>query len=127
MIIIKYIKNIKLKFMIWMLFSNLVISNDFINENKLDKISRIIYEPTIINNYIKYPDLAKNFSISGTSTALFIVNKEGKIENIKIERSLGIAFDRQILDGLNKISREILQEKKYKTNNTYRLSVYFKN
>ena len=125
--IIKYIKNIKLKFMIWMLFSNLVISNDFINENKLDKISRIIYEPTIINNYIKYPDLAKNFSISGTSTALFIVNKEGKIENIKIERSLGIAFDRQILDGLNKISREILQEKKYKTNNTYRLSVYFKN
>ena len=68
-----------------------------------------------------------NFSISGTSTVLFIVNKEGKIKDIKIEKSLGIAFDRQILDGLNKISKEILQEKKYKTDNIYRLSVYFKN
>ena len=66
-------------------------------------------------------------SISGISTALFIVNKEGKIKNIKIEKSLGIAFDRQILDGLNKISKEILQEREYRTDNIYRLSVYFKN
>ena len=90
------------------------LSNDFNIDDNFDEISKILYEPKIIKDYIKYPDLAMNFSISGTSTALFIVNREGKIKDIKIEKSLGTMFDRQILDGLNKISNEILQEKNIK-------------
>ena len=125
--LIKIIKIIKHKILSLLLFTNFLSSNDFRADGNFDEISKILYEPRIINNYIKYPDLAMNFSISGTSTLLFVVNKEGKIKDIKIEKSLGIAFDRQILDGLNKISKEILQEKKYKTDNIYRLSVYFKN
>ena len=125
--IIKILKIFKYIILSWFILTNFLLSNDFRIQENLDEISKIIYQPKVINNYIKYPDLAANFSISGTSTALFIVNKEGKIKDIKIEKSLGIAFDRQILDGLNKISREILQEKKYKTDNLYRLSVYFKN
>ena len=109
------------------LFTNFLLSNDIRVDDNFDEISKILYEPKIIKDYIKYPDLAMNFSISGTSTALFIVNRDGKIKDIKIEKSLGTMFDRQILDGLNKISNEILQEKKYKTDNIYRLSVYFKN
>ena len=125
--LIKIIKIIKYKILSLLLFTNFLSSNDFRVDGNFAEISKILYEPRIINNYIKYPDLAMNFSISGTSTVSFIVNREGKIKDIKIEKSLGIAFDRQILDGLNKISKEILQEKKYKTDNIYRLSVYFKN
>ena len=52
-----------------------------------DEISKILYEPKIIKDYIKYPDLAMNFSISGTSTALFIiVDREGKIKDIKMKK-----------------------------------------
>ena len=123
----KIIKIIKNNVFILILLTNVLLANDFKVTHNLDEISKIIYEPQIINSYIKYPDLAKNFSISGTSTALFVVNKEGKIKNITIEKSLGIAFDREILDGLKSISEEILQGTKYKTDNTYRLSVYFKN
>ena len=60
------------------LFANFLLSNDFRSDDNFDEINKILYEPKIINNYIKYPDLAMNFSISGTSTALFIVNREGK-------------------------------------------------
>ena len=121
--IIKFIKFITLN----LFLLKFLLADDFSIDNNFDEISKILYEPKIINTYIKYPDLAKSFSISGTSTALFIINKEGKIKDIKIEKSLGIAFDRQILDGLNRISKEILQEREYKTENIYRLSVYFKN
>ena len=124
---IKIIKIIKYAILSLLLFTNFLLPNDFRIDDNFGEISKILYEPKIINNYIKYPDLAMNFSISGTSTALFVVNKEGKIKNIKIEKSLGIAFDRQILDGLNKINKEILQDNKYKTDNIYRLSIYFKN
>ncbi len=123
----KIIKIIKINVTVLLSLTNFLFSNGFRTEHNLDEISKIIYEPKIINNYIKYPDLAKNFSISGTSTALFIVNKEGKIEYIKIEKSLGIAFDREMLDGLKNISKEILQGTNYEADNIYRLSIYFKN
>ncbi len=125
--LLKIIKIIRYRLLSLFLFTNFLLSNDTRVDDNFDEISKILYEPKIINDYIKYPDLAMNFSISGTSTALFIVNRDGKIKDIKIEKSLGTMFDRQILDGLNKISNEILQEKKYKTDNIYRLSVYFKN
>ena len=125
--LLKITKIIKYILLNLFLFTNFLLSNDIRVDDNFDEISKILYEPKIINDYIKYPDLAMNFSISGTSTALFIVDREGKIKDIKIEKSLGTMFDRQILDGLNKISNEILQEKKYKTDNIYRLSVYFKN
>ena len=67
-----------------LLFTNFLLPNDFRIDHNFGEISKILYEPKIINNYIKYPDLAMNFSISGTSTALFVVNKEGKIKDIKI-------------------------------------------
>ncbi len=120
--IIKIIKYIILN----LFLLRLLLANYFSIDDNFYEISKILYEPNIINNHIKYPDLAKNFSISGTSTALFIVNRKGKIKDIKIEKSLGIAFDRQILDGLNQIIKEILQENQYKTDNIYRLSLYFK-
>ena len=109
--LLKITKIIKYILLNLFLFTNFLLSNDIRIDDNFDEISKILYEPKIINDYIKYPDLAMNFSISGTSTALFIVNRDGKIKDIKIEKSLGTMFDRQILDGLNKISNEILQEK----------------
>ncbi len=105
----------------------LLRSNDLAIVYEVDSPAKVLYKPEIINNYIKYPDLVKNFSISGKSTMLFVVNKEGRIEDITIEKSLGIAFDRQIMDGLKKLSNEILQGSKFSKNNTYRLTIYFKN
>ena len=105
----------------------LLRSNDLAIVYEIDNPAKVLYKSEIINNYIKYPDFAKNFSISGTSTMLFVVNKEGRIEDITIEKSLGIAFDRQIMDGLKRLSNEILQGSKFSKNNTYRLTIYFKN
>ena len=112
--IIKILKIFKYIILSWFILTNFLLSNDFRINDNFDEISKILYEPKIINNYIKYPDLAMNFSISGTSTALFVVNKEGKIKDIKIEKSLGIAFDRQILDGLNEISKKFCKKKNIK-------------
>ena len=109
-----------------LLILKLLKSDDVVTTYKFSSPSKIIYEPKIINNYIKYPDLAKNFSISGLSSAIFVIDKKGEIEDIKIEKSLGIAFDRQIIDGLNKLSSEILQGFRFSKNNKYRLMIYFK-
>tara|TARA_B100000886_G_scaffold314047_1_gene251090 strand:- start:4338 stop:4673 length:336 start_codon:yes stop_codon:yes gene_type:complete len=105
------------------LFINFLLSNDSRIDDNFDEIYNILHEPKVVYNYTKNLDLEINFSNSGTSTALFIVNKKRRIKDIKIENSLGIAFVRQTLDGLNKINNETLQEKKYKTDNIYELSV----
>ena len=123
----KLFKFLKKYFFASTLIIGLLKSNDLAIVYEVDNPAKVLYKPEIINNYIKYPDLAKNFSISGTSTMLFVVNQEGGIENITIEKSLGIAFDRQIMDGLKKLSNEILQGSKFSKNNTYRLTIYFKN
>ena len=39
----------------------LLRSNDLAIVYELDNLTKVLYKPEIINNYIKYPDLAKNF------------------------------------------------------------------
>ena len=107
-------------------FINLIIAEKPLHESNFSEISSIIYEPKVIRKYIKYPDIARNFSISGKSTAFFHINKRGEIKDLIIEESLGSAFDREILDGLTDISTEILQRKNITQEHYYRLSIYFK-
>ena len=50
-----------------------------------------------LNQELKYPSEALKDSIQGILTVSFIINKEGKPENISIQNSLGPAFDREAL------------------------------
>ncbi|MBL7871518.1 MAG: energy transducer TonB [Cyclobacteriaceae bacterium] len=50
-----------------------------------------------LNQELTYPPEALADSIQGILTVSFIINKEGKPENISIQNSLGQAFDREAL------------------------------
>ncbi len=50
-----------------------------------------------LNQELKYPEEALADSIQGILTVSFIINKEGKPENISIQNSLGEAFEREAL------------------------------
>jgi TonB family protein len=50
-----------------------------------------------LNQELKYPEEALADPIQGILTVSFIINKEGKAENIVIQNSLGAAFDREAL------------------------------
>jgi TonB family protein len=50
-----------------------------------------------LNQELKYPEEALADSIQGILTVSFIINKEGKPENISIQNSLGEAFEREAI------------------------------
>ncbi|MFH1319604.1 MAG: energy transducer TonB [Bacteroidota bacterium] len=78
-------------------------------DDSLDNIAFLVVEemPTFGNgdkdliNYlaknIKYPEMAKNAGIQGTVNLSFIVNKKGKITNVKVLRGIGGGCDEEAM------------------------------
>lgn len=50
---------------------------------------------------IQYPSEARKDSIEGRTITRFVISEEGKIRDIVIQRSLGAAFDKEVLRVLN--------------------------
>lgn len=50
-----------------------------------------------VQKNVKYPELAKRNNISGTIYVYFIVNEEGKIEDIKITKPLGFGINEEVM------------------------------
>jgi TonB family protein len=55
------------------------------------------------DNELTYPQEAIKDSVQGVITVIFSINKAGKAENVQIENSLGIAFDREVLRVMEKM------------------------
>ena len=79
------------------------------------------------DKYFIYPSNVIEYSVSGSSLIEFNLNSRGEVENLQIIESLGIPFDKSIIDGLSHfVSNEIISiEDNIK--NQYRLEIKFEN
>ena len=79
------------------------------------------------DNYFVYPYDLIDYSVSGSSLIEFNLNLNGEVENLRIIESLGIPFDKSIIDGLSDyVSKKIISEKD-NLKNKYRLEIKFEN
>ena len=84
-------------------------------------------ETMIGDKYFIYPSNVIEYSISGSSLIEFNLNSKGEVENLQIIESLGIPFDKSIIDGLsNYVSNEIVWIND-NNRNQYRLEIKFEN
>ena len=79
------------------------------------------------DNYFVYPHDIIDYSVSGSSLIEFNLNLNGEVENLQIIESLGIPFDKSIIDGLSYyVSKKIISARN-NFNNQYRLEIKFEN
>ena len=79
------------------------------------------------DNYFVYPYDLIDYSVSGSSLIEFNLNLNGEVENLRIIESLGIPFDKSIIDGLSDyVSKKIISAKD-NLKNKYRLEIKFEN
>ena len=80
-----------------------------------------------VGHLFVYPDLIKNYSLSGMSIVEFYVEDDGKINEIEIVKSLGQPFDDAIFKGLNTFVCQKINPSTISKGFRYRLPIYFKN
>ena len=79
------------------------------------------------DKYFIYPSNVVEYSVSGSSLIEFNLNSRGEIENLQIIESLGIPFDKSIIDGLSHyVSNKIISISD-NIKNQYRLEIKFVN
>lgn len=110
-----------------LIFANMLYGNGFESNNSYTRDIKNIFSTKHIREYINYPNIVKDYSISGISVVEFIVHSSGDIDNIEIIKSIGEPFDKEIMIGLEKIKSEILVGYKISEQFKYRLPIYFKN
>ena len=77
--------------------------------------------------YFIYPSSLIEYSVSGSSLIEFNLNSRGEVESLQIIESLGIPFDKSIIDGLSHyVSNEIVSIND-NIKNQYRLEIKFEN
>ena len=79
------------------------------------------------DNYFIYPYDIIDYSVSGSSLIEFNLNSKGEVENLQIIESLGIPFDKSIVDGLGRFVSKNIISARNKFNNKYRLKIKFEN
>ncbi len=94
--------------------------------SQLDTIKEVL-SGAEITDYINYPSLVKDYSLSGVSVVEFNVDKKGIISGIQIVKSLGKPFDLAIYEGLEAFNTTKLLENNVSNGFRYRLPVLFKN
>ena len=78
-------------------------------------------------SYFIYPSGLIEYSVSGSSLIEFNLNSKGEVENLQIIESLGIPFDKSIIDGLSHyVSNEIVSIND-NIKSQYRLEIKFEN
>ena len=83
--------------------------------------------PISTDNYFVYPYDLIDYSVSGSSLIEFNLNLNGDVENLRIIQSLGIPFDKSIIDGLSDyVSKKIISSSD-NLKNQYRLEIKFEN
>ena len=81
----------------------------------------------ISDNYFVYPSNLVQYSVSGSSLIEFNLNSKGEVENLLILESLGIPFDKSIIDGLSLYVSNEIASINDTLNNQYRLEIKFEN
>ena len=92
----------------------------------IENIKNMFSSETIGEIFV-YPNLIKNYSLSGVSIVEFYVSDDGKIHEIEIVKSLGQPFDDAIFTGLDTFANQRIIQSKISKGFRYRLPIYFKN
>ena len=125
--LIKFLKY----FLIFINFLILTTAHAFSNGMKetssnIENIKNMFSSETIGELFV-YPNLIKDYSLSGVSIVEFYVGDDGKINEIEIVKSLGQPFDDAIFDGLSTFSSQEIIQSNISRGFRYRLPIYFKN
>ena len=91
-----------------------------------DNIKSIFSSQSIADLFV-YPNIVRDYSLSGISIVEFNVGYDGKINEIEIIKSLGQPFDDVIFNGLNIFSSHEIFQSNISKGFRYRLPIYFKN
>ena len=83
--------------------------------------------PMIRDFYFIYPSDVIDYSVSGSSLIEFNLNSKGEVENLQILESLGIPFDKSIIEGLNHYVSNEITSIDNNIKNQYRLEIKFEN
>ena len=83
--------------------------------------------PMIRDHYFIYPSDVIDYSVSGSSLIEFDLNSKGEVENLQILESLGIPFDKSIIDGLSHYVTNEIASIDNNIKNQYRLEIKFEN
>ena len=92
----------------------------------IENIKNMFSSETIGELFV-YPNLIKNYSLSGISIVEFYVGGDGKINDIEIVKSLGQPFGDAIFTGLDTFASQSIIQSKISKGPRYRLPIYFKN
>jgi len=90
--------------------------------NKIDNVLSMSGD-----NFFVYPHDIIEYSVSGSSFIEFNLNSNGEVENLQITESLGIPFDKSIVDGLSHYVSKKIANAKRNFVNQYRLEIKFEN
>ncbi len=80
-----------------------------------------------ITDFINYPSLVKDYSLSGVSVVEFDVDISGNISGIQIVKSLGKPFDLAIYEGIETFNNRKILQNKVSKDFRYRLPILFEN
>ena len=124
---IKFLKYL----LIFINFLILTTAHAFSNGTKetsssIENIKNMFSKETIGELFV-YPNLIKDYSLSGISIVEFYVGNDGKINEIEIVKSLGQPFDDAIFNGLDTFANQGIIQSKISKGFRYRLPIYFKN
>ena len=81
----------------------------------------------IDERYFIYPSSLIEYSVSGSSLIEFNLNSRGEVESLQIIESLGIPFDKSIIDGLSHYVTNEIVSINDNIKNQYRLEIKFEN
>ena len=103
-----------------------VIAFSSLSASALESHEELELTTMIGESYFIYPSSLIEYSVSGSSLIEFNLNSRGEVENLQIIESLGIPFDKSIIDGLSHfVSNEIISIND-NIKNQYRLEINFK-
>ena len=86
-----------------------------------------MFSSETFGNLFVYPNLIKDYSLSGISIIEFYVSDDEKINEIKIVKSLEQQFDDAIFSGLDTFASQEIIQRKISKGFQYRFPIYFKN
>ena len=124
---IKFLRYLFIFFNFFISQGAFALSNDI--ESSLTNVNNIknLFSSQSIGDFFVYPNVIRDYSLSGISIVEFNVGDDGKINEIEIVKSLGQPFDNAIFNGLSTFSSQEIIQSNIPKGFRYRLPIYFKN
>ena len=125
--VVKLLKYLVIIFNFLIFINSISYSNDTKGFSSDIESIKNMFSTQSVEDLFFYPNLIKNYSLSGMSIVEFYVDDNGKINEIEIVKSLGQPFDDAIFKGLKTFVYQKINPITTSKGFRYRLPIYFKN